>query len=426
MKNDLIQKFVHQFFPKTSEEVTTEIDKINIRCIYIISMCVIIVEVIGLLSLLINFTLTPKNIQICFSVSFCITVCTISMLISYRMKKNHYKRHSVILSFIGTTTLLMLCWGMYISYTHYIKGEQIITFYCVIIIIASFINIRPGFSVIAIIGSFSVYYAILYAYNHAATIETFNFISLAFLCSVAAVIRYHIAIRQVEDNLKFNQMNELLKKDIRYVSDQAKERELELSNIKIKLMQQQISPHFIFNALGIIKSLIWEDQEKAEQSVTEFSLYLRRNIEALRSTRLIPFQKELEHINAFLAIEKADDTVDLTIEYDLHTMDFFVPPLSVEPIVENAVIHGVSKLEKGAKITIHTKEEPEHFIIRISDNGKGFEKSTGNNGVGIENVRKRLHYQCKGQLSIDSTNKGSTVTIYIPKSEVQNENTGFR
>lgn len=155
-------------------------------------------------------------------------------------------------------------------------------------------------------------------------------------------------------------------------------------------MQNQISPHFIFNALGIIKSLIWEDRKKAANSVNDFSVYLRRNIEALKSSEMIMFKKELEHIEAFLAIEKADDSVNLSVEYDIRETDFLIPALTVEPLVENAVIHGVSGYDDGAKIIISSRSDEDDYIVEVSDNGRGFDTEKSTRGVGIETFAQGL------------------------------------
>ena len=93
--------------------------------------------------------------------------------------------------------------------------------------------------------------------------------------------------------------------------------------------------------------------------------------------------------------------------------------------MENAVIHGTSPLEHGARIRIATREDESCYIISVEDNGVGFQTDDPQkSGVGIENVRTRLHYQCNGRLEIKSGNTGTTATIYIPKEGQKNEGVG--
>ena len=199
------------------------------------------------------------------------------------------------------------------------------------------------------------------------------------------------------------------------------EKDLELSETKIRLMQDQISPHFIFNALYIIKALIWQDPKKASDSVENFSLYLHRNIDALKSSELIPFERELDHIQAFLAIENADDPDRIQVNYDISDRYFYLPALTVEPLVENAVRHGIGAMESGGILTISAHLEGDNYIITVADNGSGFRPSeTRGHGVGIENTRTRLKLQCNGTLDIISSTQGTTAVISIPAVNTEN------
>ena len=111
----------------------------------------------------------------------------------------------------------------------------------------------------------------------------------------------------------------------------------------------------------------------------------------------------------------------LTIFYNIETTDFMIPALSVQPIVENAVRHGVSKLEEGGTVIISSYEKDDCFEITVEDDGVGFDPEKGSDDksrshVGIENVRTRLRDMCGGTMTIDSEiGFGTTVTIRIPK-----------
>lgn len=193
-------------------------------------------------------------------------------------------------------------------------------------------------------------------------------------------------------------------------------KELELSKNKMKLLREQIRPHFIFNSLHIIKALIRKDQKKAVEGVENFSDYLRANLDAITSDNLISFEEELEHIEAYVSLALADDSKNITMEYDIGVSRFQIPPLTVEPLVENAILHGVPK---GGVVKLSTREEENQIVITVFDNGKGIkpphsameEKGTG---IGIKNVQTRLAALCKGTLNFKSYENGTIVTVIIP------------
>lgn len=193
------------------------------------------------------------------------------------------------------------------------------------------------------------------------------------------------------------------------------QKELELSNTNVRLLQNQISPHFIYNALFIIKALIWTDQKQASDAVDDFSLYIRRNIEAMRSNELIKFSEELEHIKAFLNIENVDDETGLVIEYHIEELGFQIPPLTVEPLVENAIIHGVGTLESGAVVTISSRRVEGGFSVCVEDNGVGFDVENTKLGIGLENAKTRLELQCGGRLEISSRPGCTRATVFVPE-----------
>ena len=202
------------------------------------------------------------------------------------------------------------------------------------------------------------------------------------------------------------------------------QKELELSNTNVRLLQNQISPHFIYNALFIIKALIWTDQKRASDAVDDFSLYIRRNIEAMRSNELIRFSEELKHIKAFLNIENVDDETGLKVEYRTEELDFFLPPLTVEPLVENALIHGIGTLESGGVITVSSRANEGEYMICVEDNGVGFDAKNTAFGVGLENAKTRLQQQCGGSLEITSRPGCTRATVRIPKQNKTKENGG--
>lgn len=198
--------------------------------------------------------------------------------------------------------------------------------------------------------------------------------------------------------------------------------ELKLQESQISIMLSQIQPHFLYNTLNSIYQLCETNPMRARSMVNSFAEYLRNNLSSLEETGLISFETELSHINTYLDIEKVRFEDTLEIEYDIQCIDFFLPVLTVQPIVENAVKHGTSKKRGGGKVIISTLEENENYIIKVFDTGCGFDplkpNDDGKRHVGIENVRQRLANMCGGSLIIESEiGVGTLATIKIPKGD---------
>ena len=121
------------------------------------------------------------------------------------------------------------------------------------------------------------------------------------------------------------------------------QKELKIAQDKVAMLQEQIRPHFIFNSLNVIRALIKRDPVKAAEGIDHFSDYLRAHVFALKSPELIPFDEELVNVKAFIALAQPSYEKPIDISYDLKVTDFMIPPLSLEPIVENAVKHGIGK-----------------------------------------------------------------------------------
>ena len=196
--------------------------------------------------------------------------------------------------------------------------------------------------------------------------------------------------------------------------------EMKLQESQISIMLSQIQPHFLYNTLNSIYQLCETNPMRARSMVSSFSEYLRNNLSSLETQGLISFETELSHVRTYLDIEKVRFEDSLEIEYDIGCVDFSLPVLTVQPIVENAVKHGTSKKRGGGLVRISTAEEAEEYVIRVSDSGCGFDpsvpKNDGKRHVGIENVRRRLSNMCSGTLVIESeVGVGTVATIRIPK-----------
>ena len=209
------------------------------------------------------------------------------------------------------------------------------------------------------------------------------------------------------------------------------QKELALSESNNSLVLSQIQPHFLYNALTSIYRLCDVKPEAAKEAVSNFSKYLRGNLDSIKQTKMISFADELKHLQAYLSLEKMRYDEYLEVRYDISATEFFIPPLTVQPLVENAVNHGISDMPEGGCVTVSTREEPDHYEIQVSDNGVGFDPETqpadGRSHIGISNVRSRLAIMCRGTLDIISApGSGTTAVIKIPKGETADENNSGR
>ena len=195
---------------------------------------------------------------------------------------------------------------------------------------------------------------------------------------------------------------------------------------RIQIMMTQIQPHFLYNSLTVIQELCRSDPAQAEAATVQFANYLRGNMGALQTSTPIPFGQELEHTRQYLALEQMRFEDKLTVRYDIQCESFALPILTLQPIVQNAVRHGVRGNPDGrGEVVIATREYPDRYEITVSDNGPGFdpkakESDQGHSHVGLENVRQRLGQMCGGDLTIESApGEGTRVTIALPKEANQ-------
>jgi len=198
--------------------------------------------------------------------------------------------------------------------------------------------------------------------------------------------------------------------------------EKKLAESRISIMLSQIQPHFLYNALAVISRLCDKDPAEAKRATINFSNYLRANMNLLESAEPIPFENELNHTIGFLNLEQAMYGEALKVKYDIQTKNFKLPALTMQPIVENAVKHGIGKKEGGGTITIATKKTESGYQVIIQDDGAGFDSGKsaddGEPHIGINNVRLRLSAQCGGSLEIEGKpGMGTTAKIIVPKTE---------
>lgn len=192
---------------------------------------------------------------------------------------------------------------------------------------------------------------------------------------------------------------------------------------RTQLMLSQIKPHFLYNSLTVIRDLIRTDPQTAEKAVDDFSEFLRHNMLSINSDQPILLRQELAHVESYLALQKLRFGDELHVVYDIACEDIMLPTLTLQPIVENAVSHGIRESESGVgTVTIRTREQDDHYEIAVEDDGCGFDpailEAEDKAHVGLHNVQDRLHRVSGGRLEIRSeSGVGTRVTIILPKEE---------
>ena len=196
------------------------------------------------------------------------------------------------------------------------------------------------------------------------------------------------------------------------------EQKRQLQESGVRLMVSQIKPHFIFNSLTAIAQLCDDNPALAKETTIFFAKYLRGNLSALEKPEAVPFSDELNHIKNYLSIEKVRFGDYLNIVYDIETVDFKVPVLSVQPLIENAVKHGVGMKEDGGTVTLSVHKNGNAVEIKVIDDGVGFDTAQpygGEGHIGISSSVERFRQICGAETKIESSvGKGTEITVSIP------------
>jgi LytS/YehU family sensor histidine kinase len=217
---------------------------------------------------------------------------------------------------------------------------------------------------------------------------------------IAHVVSYYTSFRQRE--LRASQL------------------QAQLAKARLQALKSQLQPHFLFNTMHSISALMLTDVRAADQMMTRLSDLLRMSLEA-ESTQVIALNRELDFVNCYLEIEKIRFEERLTIIWDIspETLDAQVPHLLLQPLVDNAVKHGIAKLAAAGRIRITAKSQGGELQLEISDNGPGFGKagSFQHTGLGLRITRERLeslYGQDQSMELLGSPEGGSTVRVCIP------------
>lgn len=174
--------------------------------------------------------------------------------------------------------------------------------------------------------------------------------------------------------------------------------ERQLSDMRVEILISQIKPHFIFNILSTIKYLCKENPDEASETIDELSIYLREVMDVINSKKMISIKDELDHIRNYVLLEQKRFGQRVRVEYSIEECDFDIPAFSLQPIVENAIKHGISKKREGGTVKVSTGHNEMGNYVIVEDDGVGFDTSVdlkdGQNHIGVKNVRNRIESMC--------------------------------
>ena len=206
---------------------------------------------------------------------------------------------------------------------------------------------------------------------------------------------------------------------------------------RVRLMLSQIRPHFLYNTLNTIYVLCERKPAEAQRAIEEFSEFLRANIGSLKSDRPVSFETEMKLVRHYLYLEQMRYQEELRVELFLGAQNFSLPALTIQPLVENAVKHGLAKASGGGTVRVYSFELPDEFVVAVEDDGVGFvpeefleagrpsllESGEKPLHIGLRSVRERLREMCGGSLEIQSEpGKGTAARVHLPKRERINKN----
>ncbi|EXM40153.1 hypothetical protein RASY3_06835 [Ruminococcus albus SY3] len=201
------------------------------------------------------------------------------------------------------------------------------------------------------------------------------------------------------------------------------ESKYQLEQSKNQLLIAQIQPHFINNSLMTLCARS-RDYPEVYEGLKYFSMYLRSHFDILGEAYTITFEQEMDNIEAYLTLERMNYKDKLQVDYNIECDDFTVPALSIQPLVENAVRHGISR-ENGGTVGISSFRKDGYIIIEVKDDGTGdrtyIEDTKERRGVGLENIIRRLDLVCGGRVELMKVHDGTLARITIKEKSGDEE-----
>jgi sensor histidine kinase YesM len=187
---------------------------------------------------------------------------------------------------------------------------------------------------------------------------------------------------------------------------------------ELKLLQSQMEPHFLFNTLSNVMGLIERDPEKAKRMLESFTSFLRASFLTARD-RTVTLSHEAEVVKNYLDVfaVRMGDRLHYRIDISVDLREFRIPPLLIQPLVENAAKHGLESSVQGGEISVRAVRDNGVVRITVADSGKGISEKSGGSGIGLENIRKRLQllYAGQGRLILEENSPvGVKAIIEVP------------
>ena len=201
----------------------------------------------------------------------------------------------------------------------------------------------------------------------------------------------------------------------------ASQLEVQLANARLSALRMQLNPHFLFNAMNSISSLMRTDVDAADEMLEQLSSLLRMSLER-GTAQLIPLRQEIEFLEVYLLMQDrryaGRVTRRMAVDPELH--DALVPAMILQPVVENAYVHGLSKIDRNGELSIEARKSGDELVLNVVNSGIGLIRKVGRTngrGIGLSNIRDRLRLHYAGASSLEITELDSqrvSVTIALP------------
>lgn len=211
--------------------------------------------------------------------------------------------------------------------------------------------------------------------------------------------------------------------DMNVLIQQLKSEERQKEAVRFQMLLSQMNPHFLLNTLNIIK---WLAIRREVPEISDISISLGKLLEtSLNSEKeLIFLQEEIELVEAFILIHRYKDDKSISVKYEIDEgLEYaLLPKLSIEPLVENAIIHGLAYREQGGVVQLMVKSDGQQLYIEVKDNGVGLKEAANpkrrhkRKGIGLQNIQERLRllFREKSSFHIESNDMGTTVSFHVP------------
>ncbi|MDD4312576.1 MAG: histidine kinase, partial [Eubacteriales bacterium] len=236
-------------------------------------------------------------------------------------------------------------------------------------------------------------------------------VSLLLSFSVATAVVSSGTIRRMEQEAAQNRITSLQK---------------QLEYDRTNVLLAQISSHFFYHTLNAIQALIVLDPDAAYKMTEDFSRFLRFKVDSVSAENgLVPFREELRTVRAYAEINKIQLQGRLHMEYDVFDADFLIPVLTIQPVVENAIIHGIKPKVGGGTVRVSLSREEGRYLVRVSDDGVGYlpGEETSAHSVGIQNIRTRMEQFSGCSMQVESEPGRGTTVLLIYADDLTKENT---